>query len=395
MQGGFGMLELGTVRSKNAVNILMKNVIDLSLATFCWFSFGYGFAYGDSINDLGILGFSQFFGVSDLDTYYRDWSFQWAFAGTAATIVSGSLAERCYMNAYIICSCFMTLFIYPVVVHWTWGGGWLASMGYADFAGSGVVHLVGGTCGLVGAVILGPRLDRFDPEKADEFKPHNTGYVTLGALILWFGWYGFNAGSALGVTGDNTLVVQVVSVNTSISCAASGLTVFYLAYAVEGRESITSLINGSLAGLVGITAGCDAANFEFSLLIGVVSGLLYYAVINLFDYLRVDDPLDAYAVHGANGIWGTIASALARVYLHGDDMSVLYANLIGCVVISAWTALCAGIIFGSCAYFGCLRVTIENEHIGLDKVFHGHSAYQLDNAEYYDEMAEVQNKIDY
>lgn len=214
----------------------------------------------------------------------------------------------------MIISALMIGFIYPVVVHWTWADeGWVSALGFTDFAGSGIVHMVGGFSGLYGAIFLGPRIGRFDPDTdKDEFRPHNVGLVVLGTFILWFGWYGFNGGSALGATGDNSVVIQTVCMNTTISAACGGLTVFIFTMIVDHVECVSSLSNGVLAGLVSITAGCDASNPFWSMLIGVVGGLVFAGSIRGVKAIGIDDPLDAFSVHGACGFWGCIASGLTR-----------------------------------------------------------------------------------
>jgi len=268
----------------------------------------------------------------------------------------------------------MTALVYPVVVHWTWGGGWLSELGYTDFAGSGIVHMVGGVVGLIGAIILGARKGRFEDSK-EEFRPSNVGMVTLGTLILWFGWYGFNGGSALGATGTNNKVIQVVCMNTTIAAALGGLTSFILSMIFDKVESVGALANGLLAGLVGITAGCDSANEWWSVLIGVVSGLLFFLSSKLLKHLKIDDPLDAFSVHGVGGMWGVVASGLTRVIVGDAEVKILTGCLIGVAAIIGWSILCALIIFLPLQFFEIFRVAEEIEDVGLDEVFHGGLGY--------------------
>jgi len=256
----------------------------------------------------------------------------------------------------------------------------LSELGYTDFAGSGIVHMLGAFCGLVGAIFLGPRIGRFDEDtNPEEFRPHNVGMVTLGTLILWFGWYGFNGGSALGATGDNSHVIQVVCMNTTLSAAAGGLTTFVLVMLIDKIECVSSLSNGLLAGLVAITAGCDASNSWFSIAIGCAAGFIFVGTSKLLKVLKVDDPLDAFAVHGANGLWGCIASGLVRVFVQGDNMSVLTGCLIGAGVIIGWTIVCSVLIFMPLKCLGILRVSPDIETKGLDEVFHGGLGYNLNS----------------
>lgn len=281
----------------------------------------------------------------------------------------------------MVVSILLTAFVYPVVVHWTWAsGGWLAELGYTDFAGSGIVHMLGAFCGLVGAIFLGPRIGRFDPDTpADEFKPHNVGMVTLGTLILWFGWFGFNGGSALGATGDNSAAIQVVCMNTTLAAAAGGLTTFLLIMVIDKIECVASLSNGLLAGLVSITAGCDSSNEWWSLLIGTVAGFIFVGSSKLLKMLKVDDPLDAFSVHGANGLWGVIASGLTRVIIRGAEMKVLTGCLIGAGVIIGWTIVTSVLIFMPLSCLRLLRVSPDIETKGLDEVFHGGLGYNLNS----------------
>jgi len=232
--------------------------------------------------------------------------------------------------------------------------------------------MLGAFCGLTGAIFLGPRIGRFDPDTPrDEFRPHNVGMVTLGTLILWFGWYGFNGGSALGATGDNSALIQVVCMNTTLSAAMGGLTSFLLVMFIDKIECVASLSNGLLAGLVGITAGCDSANSYWALAIGFVSGCLFVGSSKLLKVLKVDDPLDAFSVHGMCGFWGVIASGLTRVFVRDAEMSVLTGCVIGAFVIIGWTIVTSILIFMPLSCLRLLRVSPEIETKGLDEVYHG------------------------
>ena len=388
MQAGFAFLEAGSVRERSVQNILIKNVLDICACTLVWWFIGYGFAYGNS-EDL-FIGNSKF--VSDGfagSNDYRDWMFQWAFAGTAATIVSGCLAERTQIIAYLLYSVFITAFIYPLVVHWTWGGGWLADRGYLDFAGSGIVHLVGGIAGLAGCQIVGPRLDRFSEGKSNDFKPHNVPMVVLGTLLLWFGWYGFNCGSTLSATGDNQILISKIGMNTTLSAASGGLICFIL-HAIryrgtKDRYNIAPLTNGILAGLVSVTAGCNGVEPYGAVLIGLIGGLIYYSISVTMLRLELDDPLDAFAVHGGCGAWGTLAVGFfdtSKGVFYGDSGKQLGEQCLGVISISAWTYFWTYLVFKTLHHFDLLRISAEEEIKGIDCVEHGGKAYHIthDNA---------------
>jgi len=309
------------------------------------------------------------------------------FASTAATIVSGSLAERTQVMAYSLFSCFITGWIYPIVVHWTWGGGWLGQEGYLDFAGSGIVHMVGGVCGLCGAAIIGPRLDRFTTTNPNEFRPHNIPLAMLGVFLLWFGWYGFNAGSTLSFTDGNDSLAALVAMNTSISAAAGGLTVLGLKHILSRYQTdnivhydVLSMGNGILAGLVAITAGCANVEPYGAFIIGLVGGLVY----NLFSYVvkefGVDDPLDAFAVHGATGMWGVVALGFFETtdgIFYGGSGKLLAWQVCGVVVITAWSAFWSSLLFLGLNAVDKLRISEEDERCGIDNCKHGGSAYNI------------------
>ena len=386
MQAGFAMLEVGTVRSKNAQNILLKNLLDVCLGTMLWWWFGYGFAYGESSNEF--IGADQFAGNNFSLNSYRDWFFQWAFAATAATIVSGALAERTQFLAYSVFSCIITTWIYPVVVYWTWGGGWLADGGYLDFAGSGIVHLVGGMAALCGAAIVGPRKGRFDENREQEFKPHNMPLVVLGTFVLWFGWYGFNSGSTLGFTGDNIVSAALVAMNTSIAAATGGLVVLFFRAMLSrfGPKhlvfyDVVSMANGILAGLVSITAGCANVEPYAAFVIGLIGGLVYIGFSLLVEYFKVDDPLDAFAVHGGAGSWGVLALGLFHTELgafYGAGGELFSWQLAGVLAIAVWSTVWSIIVFGLLKYFGKLRISAEEEEAGMDNFEHGGAAYHIE-----------------
>lgn len=387
MQAGFSLLEVGTIRAKNAQNILLKNFLDVCLGIIIWWLVGYGFAYGKSSDEF--IGSSQFAGNGFEGVSYRDWFFQMVFASTAATIVSGSLAERTQVMAYSLFSCFITGWIYPVVVHWTWGGGWLGQEGYLDFAGSGIVHMVGGVCGLCGAAIIGPRLDRFTTTNPAEFKPHNMPLAMLGVFILWFGWYGFNAGSTLSFTEGNDVTAALVAMNTSISAAAGGLTVLFLKNMLSNCQTdnimhydVLSMGNGILAGLVAITAGCANVEPYGAFIIGILGGLVYNGCSYAVQSFGVDDPLDAFAVHGGAGMWGVIALGFFHTddgVFYGGSGKLLAWQICGVVVITAWSAFWASLMFMGLNAVDKLRISEIDERSGIDNAKHGGSAYHIRN----------------
>mmetsp|Transcript_49192 Transcript_49192/g.123666 ORF Transcript_49192/g.123666 Transcript_49192/m.123666 type:complete len:477 (-) Transcript_49192:59-1489(-) len=409
MQTGFGLLESGSVRSKNAVNILFKNTLDVCIGAIGWYLLGFAFAYGNHGTFIGYRYFALTNVGCDDDTCesYQIWFFQFTFCATAATIASGAMAERTQLVAYLLFTFFLTAFIYPVVVHWQWSStGWLSPFkddtligtnNFLDFAGCGAVHMVGGFAGLMGAILLGPRLGRFDN---DGPKPqgHNLVFVALGTLILWFGWYGFNPGSTLGASGGFSSVAALAAVNTTLSPAFAAAATLIINVAVDRQMNLGVVLNGLLGGLVSITSGCAIVDGWGAVIIGVIAGLLEYGSSKLLIKLKVDDPLDAFPVHGICGMWGLLSvgafathQGICDAYkdgLQGGDCPdidfgfikggggmQLGAQLTGLVVIAAWTAALSGVLFGILRLIKLLRVPVEEERMGLDEAKHGGHAY--------------------
>ncbi len=385
MQAGFGMLEAGMIRAKNATNVLMKNLVDFCFATLGFYMFGYAIMYG---TDGLIFGTSGWFlmGVQSpveglpLPAF---WLFQAVFAGTTATIVSGAVAERMRFAAYLPYSFLICAFVYPVVGHWVWGGGWLARLGFYDFAGSTVVHAVGGITALLAAWMLGPRFGRFNPDgSANVIGGHSMPLVTLGVFILWFGWYGFNAGSSLGM-GDPELVARV-AMNTTLAAAAGTLAAMMTAWLRFGKPDLTLALSGALGGLVGITAPCAIVSDGASIWIGVAAGILVVFGVGWLNSLQIDDPVGAFPVHGLCGIWGTLAVGLfGQAALGGNSDGLFYGgglgNLgiqsLGVVACLASTALAMWVVFRAINAVIGLRVSHETELLGLDTEEHGIESY--------------------
>jgi Amt family ammonium transporter len=397
MQAGFSMLEAGSVASKNVQNILYKNLMDACIGAMCFWILGYGLAYGDA-DDGSFIGSANFAlsAESNEGATYHSFFFQWAFAATAATIVSGSVAERCKLSAYFIYSIVLTTFIYPVVVHWIWDTeGWLCawgetkfmdSHGFVDFAGSGVVHMVGGFSGLMGAIMCGPRDGRFQEGGADKYKPHNVLVGALGVTILWFGWYGFNAGSTLLVSGGVSAIASKVCVTTTLAAAAGAITcTVYSHFALKTFDLMLSL-NGVLAGLVSITAGCSVVDPWQAAVIAVIGAFLFILSSAGLKKAQIDDPLDAFPIHGICGFWGVLAVGIFAsdanlLWAYGSDAGALstgkqfLVQLIGGLCIMAWTTVTAGLLFFLIKITNGLRVDASTEEAGLDASEHGGRAY--------------------
>jgi ammonium transporter, Amt family len=376
MQPGFAMVESGFNSAKNAVNILFKNVMDLCIGVLLYFMFGYGIMYGNAVlggfmgwGGMGIGGIGSDVAAGSL-TPQADFLFQVAFAATAATIVSGAVAGRLKFSAYLIYSAVLTGLIYPISGFWKWGGGWLDAMGFYDFAGSLVVHAVGGFAGLAGAIVLGPRIGKFGKDgKARGMPGHNLPLAALGVFILWVGWYGFNPGSQLAIVGEaNTNAVMLIAVNTTLAAAAGGILAMLTTWVIHKKPDLTMALNGILAGLVGITANCDSVTNVEAIVIGIVAGVLVTLGVKLLDALKIDDPVGAFPVHGLCGVWGGLAA-----WIFGGHP--MMAQIIGSVVIPVWAFVTMFILFSVLKKFNALRVSPEEEMRGLDLGEHGEEAY--------------------
>lgn len=393
MQAGFGLLEAGFVRVKNTSNILMKNVLDASLGGVVWWAVGFGFAFGGSQGNF--IGGDSFFpalggltetgDVSEAAVFF----FQWAFAATAATIVSGALAERTKFSAYLFYTVFITGLIYPIVINWGWGGGWLADLGFMDYAGSTLVHSVGAWAGLAGAFLLGPRIGKYASDGTVTAIPgHNMSMAALGMFILWFGWYGFNPGSTLGLTGGLATEAAWIAINTTLAAGAGAVVAMGVAKVRYGKADLGLTINGALAGLVSITAGCGFVETWAAVLIGGIGGILVVFSVAFFDKIRIDDPVGAISVHGTCGVWGTLAVGLfatagaaeawgakSHGLFMGGNIEALGVQFAGVLAVLAWTLLTAGILFFVIKKTIGLRVSEAEELAGLDVQEHGIGAY--------------------
>jgi Amt family ammonium transporter len=382
MQAGFAMVESGFTRAKNTVNIVMKNLMDFSIGTLSFFILGFGLMFGETN---GLFGTSHFLMLgSDVMGADWDWTFlifQTVFAGTAATIVSGSMAERTKFTGYLTYSVFICAFIYPVFGSWAWGSlfagsGWLENLGFNDFAGSTVVHSMGGWLALAGAIVLGPRIGKYGPDgKAKAIPGHNITIAALGVFILWFGWFGFNPGSTTFGNGN----LGRIAVATNLSAAAGAITAMLTAWKMYKKPDGSMALNGALAGLVAITAGCAAVTPIGSIIIGMIAGILVVLSVHFIDHvLKVDDPVGAVSVHGVCGAFGTIAVGLFAYdggLLYGGGSSLLGIQLLGVAVAFIWAfGLGLLLFYGIKATIG-LRVTREEELQGLDIGEHGMEGY--------------------
>ncbi len=392
MQAGFAMVEAGFTRAKNAGNIIMKNLMDFCIGTVVFALLGYTLMMGEDAL-FGLIGLPNM----DLFTHFREFIaspsngdftaastfvFNLVFCATTATIVSGAMAERTKFSAYCIYSAVISLFVYPIEAHWIWGGGWLSRLGFHDYAGSTAIHMVGGIAALVGAAILGPRLGKYERDetgkviKVNAFPGHNIVIGALGVFILWLGWYGFN-----GAAATTASELASIFLTTTIAPAVATCVTMAFTWIKNGKPDVSMCLNASLAGLVGITAGCDALDAVGAAVVGIVSGILVVVVVEVLDMkLHIDDPVGAVGVHAANGIWGTVAvgllanpdapAGLSGVFYTGD-FSQLGIQLLGVVVVAIYAAVMMILTFTVIKKTVGLRATAEEEIMGLDITEHG------------------------
>lgn len=388
MQAGFAMVEVGFNASKNAVNILFKNVMDLGIGVILYLFVGWGLMYPGGDYEGKWFGYAGPWVVRDVEpdlgygwSASSDFMFQVAFAATAATIVSGAVAGRMKFSGYLIYSAILTGLIYPISGMWKWGGGALAADGFADFAGSVVVHAVGGFAGLAGAIALGPRIGRYSADgKSQPMLGHNMPLAALGVFILWVGWYGFNPGSQLTYSGAaNAEVTTYIALTTTLSAAAGAVVAMILSWGMFSKPDLSMALNGALAGLVGITANCDQVSQGHALIIGAVAGVLVFAGILALDKLKIDDPVGAFPVHGICGVWGGLATGIFGTALpdqaEGSQMAYFMIQLKATVIICVWAFVTMFILFNILKAVGLLRVSEAEEIEGLDMVEHGMPAY--------------------
>ena len=377
MQAGFAMVEAGFTRAKSAVNIMMKNLMDFSMGTIAFWAVGFGLMFG--VSETGWFGTSGFF-LSDFSAggdpwVLAFWMFQVVFCATAATIVSGAMAERTRFTGYLAYSVLISAIIYPVFGSWAWGsllngGGWLENLGFIDFAGSTVVHSVGGWAALAGSIVLGPRLGKYD--KDGNIKPilgHNIPLAALGVFILWLGWFGFNPGST--TTADKS--IAMIFVNTNLAAAAGAVAAMVTSWLKFGKPEVSMSLNGALAGLVGITAGCANVLPVSAVAIGAVAGVLVVFSVLFFDRIKVDDPVGAISVHGVCGAWGTLAAGIFNI--GGTSAGIIAVQLAGIASCFVWTFCAAFVMFKTIRMTIGLRVSPEEEAEGLDYTEHAGNAY--------------------
>lgn len=383
MQAGFAMVETGFTRAKNAGNIIMKNLMDFAIGSIVFWILGYGLMFGDSS---GILGGIHLFGNAGNDTgtvpFWVHFMFNTMFCATAATIVSGAMAERTKFISYLIYSAVISAVVYPIEGHWIWGGGWLSTLkigtwvGFHDYAGSTAVHMVGGISALIGAAILGPRIGKYDEKGKPKAIPgHSLTLGALGVFILWMGWFGFNPASSYGLsTYEQGLDVGNVFMTTNIAAAVSTTATMIFTWVKYGKPDVSMTLNGSLAGLVAITAGCSAVDPWAAAIIGLIAGILVVVAVEVIDKIHVDDPVGAVAVHGVCGMFGTLCVGLfgreGGLFTTGDP-SRFFVQLVGVAAVAVFVAVVMVILFTVLKATVGLRVTEEEEIVGLDALEHG------------------------
>jgi Amt family ammonium transporter len=391
MQAGFAMVEAGFNAQKNAVNILFKNSMDICIGVLLYFVIGFGLMYPANYGAPTYIAENYLgFGGIGLDGYEPspertfapavDWLFQAVFAATAATIVSGAVAGRMKVLGYLIYSAVLTAFVYPISGYWKWGYGFLDDMGFKDFAGSAVVHGVGGFAALAGAMILGPRIGRFVNGKSIPMPGHSLPIAALGVFILWFGWYGFNPGSNLAFQGTGSIdATMMVAVTTTLAAAAGGLVATFVSWGVFGKPDLSMGLNGILGGLVGITACCDCMSTWMAIVVGAVSGVLIILGVMLLDKLQIDDPVGAFPVHGICGVWGCMAIGILPNSHLASGATSFMTQLIGTATICGWSFVTMSALFLVLKATGMLRVSAEEEQTGLDISEHGMHAYPAES----------------
>ncbi len=377
MQPGFALVEAGLTQAKNAANILMKNFVDFMFGSVLYWILGFSIMYGAGNGFLGWEGFG-FIGEDSNVPAECTFIFQTVFCATAATIVSGAMAERTKFSMYVVFSILISAFIYPIEGHWSWGGGWLSELGFHDFAGSTVVHLAGGAMALAGAIVLGPRSGKYSKDGQSRAIPgHNLVFCALGVFCLWMGWFGFNPCSTVAATGyENSVSMSHVFVTTNMAAATGGIAAMLYTWLVDGKPSLSMVCNGVLAGLVGITAGCDCVSIGAAAIIGfVISIVMCLSVAFVDKVLKVDDPVGAVSVHGVGGILGTIATGIfCDSSIDGVECSVGVQTLGACVV-ALFTFVMGFIIFFALNKIHGLRCDRIIEEEGLDVYEHGETAY--------------------
>ena len=381
MEAGFALLEAGFVRAKNAMSIIAKVIIDIIFGGIAFFVVGFGIAYGAS-NGWFALDFGIMEGDLGLDLSVSNqlfWFIQLGFAVAAISIVSGALAERMKLWGYAVMVVFFCGVMYPLVANWVWNpNGWLAIRGFNDFAGSAAVHAMGGFSALAAAMVLGPRIGKYSKEGTSNTIPgHNLPLASVGAFILWFGWFGFNPGSSLGAVGNWELIGAVV-VNTFLASAAGGIATMFYTYYSYGKIDITMVINGILAGLVSITAGCNVVGPMAAILIGFIAGILVDVAVLFFDKMKVDDPVGAIAVHGINGLFGTLAVGFFATeggLFFGGGTDLLITQLIGVLTIALFSFSITFILMRVLKSLIGIRITSEEEEAGIDSVSFGVKSY--------------------
>ncbi len=403
MNAGFGCVEAGFCRAKNAVNILAKNFVVFGISSIAFWLIGWTLMFGDGNTLIGLQGLlvagadnspatgDAYQGVYSSINWtgiplFAKFFFQLAFAGTAATIVSGCVAERIHYRSFMLFTFVLVALSYPITGHWIWGGGWLANLGMWDFAGSTVVHSVGGWAGLAGIILLGPRLGKYRGGRVHPIPGHNMALAFLGGMILWLGWFGFNPGSTMGISGEGALAVSHIVVTTNLSCAAGLLAATMTSWLVSGKPDFSMTINGALAGLVAITAPCAFVSAGSAVIIGLIAGILVVFSVFFFDRIRIDDPVGAVSVHLTNGIWGTLSIGLFATVaapggidrdglLMGGGFGLLGSQVVGVLAVGVFTFGLAFLVWSILKAAGGIRVDADVESVGLDISEMGMEAY--------------------